>query len=147
MKHNKLFVAGMLAVLLALGFALAGCNNDTPKGEYHLKWGVTSSVTYAQVQSTIASKNWTIADNGADWALATGSTATDVYDWCMDNITTWENGGDVEGSFEECIGFSKGGISAPTDLKTAGNTNKSNVPLAGIFKGGSAAVLFYITKN
>jgi hypothetical protein len=148
MKKCKFSVLGMLAMVLALGFALDGCDNGTTsKGEYHLKWGVTYT-TYSQVESTVTSQGWAITDQGSNWALGTGSTATTVYNWCMGNVT-FVDGGDFDGSLEECLNFSKDGVSAPAGLKTAGNNNKANIPLAGIFDGGYnvGAVLFYITKN
>jgi hypothetical protein len=141
MKHTKVLGAGMLAVLLTFCFILAGCGNGT----YHLKWGATF-VSYSQVQSVITTQGWTVADSGTNWALVTGGTATSVYDYCMNNVS-WLDGGDVEGSFEDCINFSKDGISALPELKTVFNTKKGKVPLAGVFDGGSVAVLFYITKN
>jgi hypothetical protein len=63
------------------------------------------------------------------------------------NISYWADAGDFDGSFEECINFSKDSVSAPDGLKTAAKTNQDNVPLAGIYDGGNVAVLFYITKN
>jgi hypothetical protein len=147
MKKNKFSVLGILAMALVLGFVLAGCDNGTTtKAEYHLKWGVTST-SYSEVQSTITEQGWTVADSGSAWAIGTGSTASAIYDWCMSNVT-FADGGDFDGSFEECMNFSKDGVLAPAGLKTAGTNNKANVPLAGIFDGGSAgAVLFYVTKN
>jgi hypothetical protein len=141
MKHKKFFAAGMLAVLLVFCFVLAGCGNGT----YHLKWGATFT-GYSRVQSTITAQGWTVADSGTNWALATGSTATSVYEYCMNNVS-WLDGGDMEGSFEDCVNFSKDGISALSELKKALNNKKGKVPLAGIFDGKSVAVLFYITKN
>jgi hypothetical protein len=84
--NKKLFgIAGALAVLLISGLVLAGCDNgSTNKDEYHLKWGATYT-TYSMVTSTIISQNWTITAQGGDYALATGSTATSVYNYCMNN--------------------------------------------------------------
>jgi hypothetical protein len=139
---------GILAIVPALALVLASCDNETTtKAEYHLKWGVTST-SYSEVQSTITSQGWTVAGSGADWAVGAGSTAISVYNWCMGNVA-FVDGGDFDGSFEECINFSRDGVSAPSGLKTAVNANKANVPLVGIFDGGYSvgAVLFYLTKN
>jgi hypothetical protein len=146
MKKGKFFALGILAMVLVLGLVLAGCDNGTTtKAEYHLKWGATST-SYSTVQSTITSQGWTVADSGTNWAVGAGSTATTIYNWCMANVS-FSDGGDFDGSFEECINYTKdGSVSAPSALKTALNNNKSNVPLAGIFDGGYA-ILFYITKN
>ncbi|MDR1178555.1 MAG: hypothetical protein LBK64_06990 [Spirochaetaceae bacterium] len=144
--NKKLVFLAMLVSLLALSLVFVSCDNGTTsKGEYHLKWGTTYT-SYSEVQGYIISENWDVADSGSDWALGTDDTATTVYNWCMNHIS-WAEGGEVDGSFEECIDFSKGGVSAPLGLKTAGNDNQDKVPLAGIFDGGFVAVLFYITKN
>jgi hypothetical protein len=146
MKRKLFGIAGALAVLLMSGLVLTGCDNgSTNKDEYHLKWGATYT-TYWVITSTIISQNWTVTAQGSNYALATGITATSVYNYCMNNVS-WIDGGDFDGSFEECINFSQDGVSAPFGLKSAGNNNKGNIPLAGVFDGGSSAVLFYITKN
>lgn len=145
-KRNNLFFFGMLAAALVFGLVFAACKN-APDDEYHLKWG-REDTTYSNIATTIASEGWTVAASDTNWSLATGSSALDGYSWCMGHIT-WEDGGDFGGSFEDCINFSKNGISAPAGLKTAGNTHKANAPLAGFFDAGNGNefILFYITKN
>jgi hypothetical protein len=164
MKRKLFGIVGALAVLLMPGLVLAGCDNGstntgyddgstdawydngpTNKDEYHLRWGVTYT-TYSTIRFIIIDQNWTVTAQGSNYALATGSTARSVYNYCMNNVS-WIDGGDFDGSFEECANFSKDGVSAPSGLKSAGNNNKGNIPLAGVFDGGSGAVLFYITKN
>jgi hypothetical protein len=64
----------------------------------------------------------------------------------MDNLS-WDDGGDSDGSFEDCVKFSLDGISAPAGLQTAPAANAGNAPLAGIFSSTAGVILFYITKN
>jgi hypothetical protein len=59
----------------------------------------------------------------------------------------WLDSGDFDGAFEDCVNFSSNGVGAPAGLKNSSSATGANVPLAGIFDGGSGAVLFYITKN
>ncbi|MDR1410854.1 MAG: hypothetical protein LBI91_01460 [Spirochaetaceae bacterium] len=121
-------------------------------GTYHLRWGVIDT-SYGQVQSIIGQQNWTIAASGTGWALATGATATSVYNWCNNpsNIPSnaWLDGGDLDGSFTDLVNFSSNGVGLPAGLKNSQHTAGANVPLAGIFDGGAAAgyavILFYVT--
>jgi hypothetical protein len=114
-------------------------------GTYTLQWGSTLT-SYSRVESIIATQGWNIQRVGDTAAYATKATATSIYNWCIDNAYLYRTG--IEsGSFESLVNYSSNGVSAPPALKTALNSNKANVPLAGIFDGGSVAVLFYITKN
>jgi hypothetical protein len=145
MERKNFGIAGILVVLLAMGLALAGCDNGTTdKGEYHLAWGA-ASVAYSYVSSQIADS---AQERGADWLLCTGSTATTVYDNAREQISSWLlANGDFDGSFNECLNFSNEGIEAPSGLKGSSSAVASGVPLLGVFDGGSMTVLFYITKN
>ncbi|MDR1902922.1 MAG: hypothetical protein LBQ88_11650 [Treponema sp.] len=139
MKKNFSFV--LIGIMLVIGLVLTGCAKST----YHLKWGA-ASISYSVVQSTITSEGWTVADSGTNWVLVTGDTANSVYEYCVDNVR-WLDSGDFDGLFEECLNFSKDGVSAPQDLITAANKIRRRAPVTGIFNGGRVAVMFYITKN
>ncbi|MDR2493891.1 MAG: hypothetical protein LBD24_01585 [Spirochaetaceae bacterium] len=148
-KRDTRIALGMLAVVLALGFVLTGCEEEDSGGGggggYHLKWGITDT-TYNAVYSTIQNRGWTVAGSGVNWALGTGGTANSVYAYCTNNLT-FVDYGDFDGSLEACINFSRSGVSAPAGLKASAHGNSGSMPLAGIFDGGGVAVLFYITKN
>jgi hypothetical protein len=155
MKRKRFGSAGALAALLISALAasvlltLAGCDNGstTNKEEYHLKWAAPYT-PYSTIESTIASQGWVVTNRGSDYALLSGSAAASMYDYYIDSFTQgWGGGGDVDGSFEACINFSKDGVSAPSGLKTAGANNKGNIPLAGVFANGTGVILLYITKN
>jgi hypothetical protein len=140
---NKKFFAGMLAMALTFGLILAGCptEDDSPKGEYHLKWGAVGA-SYSMVAQN--SSGTTVS--GSDLILLTGSAATTSYNKVDSGM---QQKGDEDGSFEKCRDFSTSGVSAPAGLKTAIDANKGKVPLAGYFslQGGSNTMVFYITKN
>jgi hypothetical protein len=138
---KKIF--GLAGIMLAAGLVLTGCAKST----YHLQWGA-AFIPYARVQSIIASEGWAIAESGDSWALAAGDAAGSVYEYCMATVR-WIDNGEHDGSFEEAIGFSQDGVSAPPDLVTAANKIKRRVPVVGIFDAGGSgiAVMFYITKN
>jgi hypothetical protein len=145
MKKKIFSIAGAALILLALGLVLAGCENDTTKGEYHLKWGA-ASVSYSDIQSEIPGA--AIEESGSNWILSTGSMATNVYNGVMNGISNnWLASGDFDGSFEECLNFENDGIGAPAGFKNSPSAVEANVPLAGIFAAEGMTVLFYVTKN
>ncbi|MDR2500909.1 MAG: InlB B-repeat-containing protein, partial [Treponema sp.] len=114
-------------------------------GEYNLVWGIFNS-SFSQAESIILSQKWTVEKtDGGTAAGAKGAEATKIYNWCLANVQ-FTDGGTEQGSFEEIVNLSIDGVSAPRGLKNWANYNKDNVPLAGIFDGGSFVVLFYITK-
>jgi hypothetical protein len=149
MKRKCFGVTGVLAVLLALGLVLAGCDNGTTsKGEYHLQWGATST-SFSVLSSGITNGGGSFnAGSGTGWGLVKGSMATMISNGIQSEMSPsdWISDGEQDGSFEECLNFSIDGIGAPSGLKSAASSE--DVPLAGIFDGGNGVtVLVYITRN
>ncbi|MDR3337315.1 MAG: hypothetical protein LBT16_08940 [Treponema sp.] len=150
--NKKLLFLGIPVCLLILGLALSGCDNGTtgsgaPTDEYTLEWG-SFNADYATIMATIKKEGWNVQEvQGGTAGMATGATATAIYNYCTSGKIVFNDGGTVNGSFETLINYSNQGVSAPSELKTLLNSNKANVPLAGIFDGGQAAVVFYIRKK
>jgi hypothetical protein len=98
--------------------------------------------------ATIQQQGWNVQEvQGQSAGMATGATATTIYNYCTSGTISFNDGGTVNGSFETLVNYSNQGVSAPSGLKTLLISNKANVPLAGIFDGGQAAVVFYIRKK
>jgi hypothetical protein len=123
---------------------------------YHATWGLlSSSIPYTQIQSTMAQQNWSIADSGANWALATGPAAIAVQNWCYNpsNIPydLWRYNGETDGSFEELKNYSIDGIGIPQEIKNSLYFTGNNAPLMVVFNGGSGmsnrTLFIYITRN
>jgi hypothetical protein len=134
---------------IKVNFPDDGDDGDGADDDYTLVWGSFSS-SYADVQSTIKAQGWNVQQAGSTAGIATGATATTIYQWCFSNAAQigYTDSGSPSGPFETLVNTSNQGISAPDALKTALRNNKANVPLAGIFDAqGQAAVVFYITKN
>jgi len=149
---NRFFVLGMTILILSLSLGFVSCGDDGGSGggdEYLVQWG-TTNISYSTIVNTISTQGWTIAEtDNTSWSLATGTTATAIYNYCMNpsNIT-WTNYGNYDGSFEVCVNKSISGVSAPSGLKTAANNHKNDVPLAGVYYHASAGVvLLYFTKK
>jgi len=149
--RNRFFVLGMTILILSLSFGFVSCGDGGGGGdEYLVQWG-TTNISYSTIANTISTQGWTIAEtDNTSWALATGTTATSIYHYCMNsaNGIYWTNGGSYDGSFKECVNKSISGVSAPSGLKTAANSHKNDVPLAGVYYHASAGVvLLYFTKK
>jgi hypothetical protein len=117
--------------------------------EYSLQWAAID-ITYEEVQSYISAQGWNIAGSGSNWKLATGSTATTVYNWCLANIPSnaWLDSGTLNNSFQNLLNFKEDGIGLPAGLKNSPYATRANVPLAGIFDAGrDMVVLFYVTEK
>jgi len=148
----------IIALVAVIGFSMAACGGDDDDGgpvvvvgnEYQVQWG-TTNISYSDIANTISNQSWTIEEtDDTSWALATGTTATAIYNYCMNPINniSWTNAGTYGGSFDVCVNASIYGVSAPSGLKTAANSNKNDVPLAGVYYDASAGVvLLYLTKN
>jgi hypothetical protein len=149
--NKKLLFSGILVCLLVFSLFFVGCpqpTDDPSRGEYHLIWGTTFT-DQSDVLNVISNNSWTAADYGIDWVLGTGSDATNAYNWCNTPANVgWDDAGTFDGTFEQCVNFTKNGVGAPQALKTAAITNKNNAPLACIYDyQGQYAVLCYVTKN
>jgi len=147
---------GIIALVAVIGFTMAACDDGGgpggAKGEYHLRWGQPTGGTWSSVESAFSSNGWTAVDESntaPEWKLVTGTTATAIYNYCQ--TLGYADGGDVDGTFEQCLGFSKNGITGPAGLKAAAETYKGDAPLGGMFAGTSQGynfvILLYITKN
>jgi len=84
-------------------------------------------------------------ETGTKQGYVTGTKATDAYNKAKEYPVY--DSGIKTGEWSDLVNFSKGGISAPTALKTAMLGQEGNVPLGGVFEEGSYTLVFYITKN
>jgi len=144
---------GIITLMAVIGFGVVACDDGGggggPKGEYHLRWGQPYSATWSDVESKVTSEGWTMedeSDTAPKWKLSTGATAIAIYNYCQ--TLGYADGGDVDGTFEQCLAFSKNGITGPAGLKAAAETHKDKAPLGGMFDSGYGfVILLYITKN
>ena len=152
---KKLVFSAILVCLLALGLMFVGCSSDsTSLGEYSLAWGIFVPGTQS-IQEVVAAQGWSITEtDGGDAGYATGATADAIYKYCTSGNVSFDDGGDFDGSFEECVNYTKDGIGVPPGLKAAMASNKAKAPIAGVFKvdpsfpvDPNSHVVFYITKN
>jgi len=146
---------GIIALVAVIGFGVVACGDSDDgggtKGEYNMKWKYASD-GYSTVEEILDQGDAEPVPESVDgaWALYTLDNAIEVFDDVNRIIMNnwWDDDGELDGSFEDCIGFTMSGITAPPGLKTAANTHKGKVPLAGIYKVSSTdVVLVYIRKN
>ncbi|MCL2129360.1 MAG: hypothetical protein FWH35_03290 [Treponema sp.] len=150
---KKLVFSAILVCLLALGLMFVGCSSDsTSLGEYTLSWGIFVPGSQS-IDDVVAAQGWNVtATDGGDAGYATGTTATKIYVFCLEEID-FDDGGAIDGEFADLVGYSNDGIGAPPELKAAMLSNKDKAPLAGIFKVNSpdvrynSHIVYYIVKN
>jgi hypothetical protein len=155
--NKKLIISAMLVSLLALGLALAGCDNGTTGGDgnnnsggdqYTIEWAMFN-ISYtdlkAIMQAAVGAQN---VESGSNYAMAKGTAAETGFQILSStySILVLDSGTET-GSFEKLVGFSKDGVSVPAGLKTLLNNNKNNVPLAALFAASGGTVAFYATKK
>jgi hypothetical protein len=152
MKKKHFSVLGIAALALAFGLVFAGCGNAG--GEYFLMWGDTAATYSVQIaaltNASLGPNKVNIAESGnsPDWSLAVGAEAQKAYHVWFNILHPGDRpDGTFDGSFEECVNFSAGGVSAPSGLKAVAPNYSSNLPVAGVFDAGGYAVLFYIRAN
>ena len=151
----------LLIGFLALCIAFVSCG-DTPSGsddEHHLTyWAfVPGGAGHATITDIINDFGWPgttrVGSETDSPAWVSGSTATAIYDWCVNEPLNYDLNGTIVGSFEQVLNFTMNGITCPPALKTALNSNKGNVPLTAIFKvpdglaDPNTHIIFYIQKN
>jgi hypothetical protein len=118
-----------------------------PADDYILVWGAFYA-SVSEVEAVIDREGWTVTEPGApNQAYATGNDATNIYIYCINNIS-FVNGGADSGTYQEMLDYTHDGIGLPTgqnSLRSALASESSNVPIAGIFLNPHGEVtVFYV---
>jgi len=112
-----------------------------------MEWGAWSGSYFNAVKTETGNQGGTFIDAGSNAGYVKGTDATKAYNFITTNYTFSGGSGTETGTWSKLVGFSKDGIEAPSELKTAMLGQEGNDALAGVFESGGYTILFYITKN
>jgi hypothetical protein len=122
------------------------------KDEYELLWGIWDGASYSQISVQFTSNGFALTSAGSNAGYLTGSSATNALNTIQNTPgAEFDDDGEVAGTFEKVLDYTKDGRGLPDNLKTTLKAQRTSAPLAVVFQlshddGSTSVVAFYVTK-